>query len=52
MFTTSQNNKMVEVLSGPERRRRHTAGKLPLFSRPGNPYDRVHVARLYGINAN
>ena len=24
MFNTSQNNKMVEVLSGPERRRRRT----------------------------
>lgn len=54
MFNTSQNNKMVEVLSGPERRRRRTPQeKIAIIQQTMEPGMTVsHVARLHGINAN
>ncbi len=53
MFNTSQNDKMVEVLSGPERRRRRTQEKIAIIQRTMEPSVTVsHVARLHGINAN
>lgn len=43
MFNTSQNDKMVEVLSGPERRRRRTPQeKIAIIQQTMEPrYDRV-----------
>lgn len=54
MFNTSQNNKMVEVLSGPERRRRRTPQeKIAIIQQTMEPCMTVsHVARQHGINAN
>ena len=54
MFNTSQNDKMVEVLSGPERRRRRTPQeKIAIIQQTMEPGMTVsHVARLHGINAN
>ena len=54
MFNTSQNNKMVEVLSGPERRRRRTPQeKIAIIQQTMELGMTVsHVARLHGINAN
>jgi len=54
MFNTSQNNKMVEVLSGPERRRRRTPQEeISIIQQTMEPGMTVpHVARLHGINAN
>lgn len=54
MFNTSQKNKMVEVLTGPERRRRRTPQeKINIIQHTMQPGMSVsHVARLYGINAN
>jgi transposase len=54
MFNISQNNKMVEVLSGPERRRRRTPQeKIAIIQQTMEPGMTVsHVARLHGINAN
>lgn len=54
MFNTSQNNKMVEVLSGPERRRCRTPQeKITIIQQIMEPGMTVsHVARLHGINAN
>jgi len=54
MFNTSQNNKMVEVLSGPERRRRRTPQeKIAIIQQTMEPGITVsYVARLHGINAN
>lgn len=54
MFNTSQNNKIVEVLSGPERRRRRTPQeKIAIIQQTMEPGMTVsHVARLHGINAN
>ncbi len=54
MFNTSQKNKMVEVLTGPERRRRRTPQeKIDIIQQTMQPGMSVsHVARLYGINAN
>lgn len=54
MFNTSQNNKMVEVLSGPERRRRRTPQeKIAIIQQTMEPGMTVsHVARLHGVNAN
>jgi transposase-like protein len=54
MFNTSQNNKMVEVLSGPERRRRRTPQeKIAIIQQTMEPGMTVsHLARLHGINAN
>lgn len=45
---------MVEVLSGPERRRRRTAQeKIAIIQQTMEPGMTVsHVARLHGINAN
>lgn len=50
MFNTSQNDKMVEVLSGPERRRRRTPQeKIAIIQQTMEPGMTVsHVA----INAN
>ena len=54
MFNTSQNDKMVGVLSGPERRRRRTPQeKIAIIQKTMEPGMTVsHVARLHGINAN
>ncbi len=54
MFNTSQNDKMVGVLSGPERRRRRTPQeKIAIIQQTMEPGMTVsHVARLHGINAN
>ncbi len=54
MFNTSQNDKMVEVLSGPERRRRRTPQeKIAIIQQTMEPGMTVsHFARLHGINAN
>lgn len=54
MFNTSQNDKMVEVLSGPERRRRRTPQeKIAIIQQTMEPGMTVsHVARLHSINAN
>ncbi len=54
MFNTSQNNKIVEVLSGPERRRRRTLQeKIAIIQQTMGPGMTVsHVARLLGINSN
>ncbi len=54
MFNTSQNNKMVEVLSGSERRRRRTPQeKISIIQQTIEPGMSVsHVARRHGINAN
>lgn len=54
MFNTSQNNKMVEVLSGPERRRRRTPQeKIAIIQQTMEAGMTVsHVVRLHGINAN
>ncbi len=54
MFNTIQNNKMVEVLSGPERRRRRAPQeKIAIIQQTMEPGMTVsHVARLHGINAN
>lgn len=54
MFNISQNDKMVEVLSGPERRRRRTPQeKIAIIQQTMEPGMTVsHVARLHGINAN
>ena len=54
MFNTSQNNKMAEVLSGPERRRRRTPQeKITIIQQTMEPGMTVsHVARLHGINAH
>jgi transposase len=54
MFNTSQNNKMVKVLSGPERRRRRTPQeKIAIIQQTMEPGMTVsHAARLHGINAN
>lgn len=52
MFNTSQNDKMVEVLSGPERRRTPQE-KIAIIQQTMEPGMTVsHVARLHGINAN
>ena len=52
MFNTSQNNKMVEVLSGSERRRTPQE-KIAIIQQTIEPGMAVsHVARLHGINAN
>ncbi|CRL46932.1 IS2 repressor TnpA (plasmid) [Sodalis glossinidius str. 'morsitans'] len=54
MFNTGHNEKMIEVLSGPERRRRRTAQeKIAIVQQTMEPGMTVsHVARLHGINAN
>lgn len=53
MFNTSQKNKMVEVLTGPERRRRTPQEKIDIIQQTMQLGMSVsHVARLYGINAN
>lgn len=52
MFNTCQNNKMVEVLSGPERRQRRTSQKKSPLLTMVPAMTLSHVARLYGINAN
>ena len=54
MFNTSQNDKMVGVLSGPERRRRRTPQeKIAIIQQTMEPGMTVsHVARLHGINAD
>ena len=54
MFNTSQNNKMVEVLSGPERHRRCTPHKkIAIIQQTMESGITVsHVARPHGINAN
>lgn len=54
MFNIIQNNKMVEVLSGPERRWRRTPQeKIAITQQIMEPGMTVsHVARLHGINAN
>ncbi len=54
MFNTSQNNKMVDVLLGPERRRGRTPHeKITIIQQIMEPGMTVsHVARLHGINAN
>lgn len=51
LFNTGQNNKMVEVLSGPERR--HTPQeKIAIIQQTMEPGMTVsHVAHLHGINA-
>lgn len=52
MFNTSQNNKMVEVLSGSERRRTPQE-KIAIIQQTMEPGITVsHVAPLHGINAN
>lgn len=54
MFNTGHNEKMIEVLSGPERRRRRTAQeKIAIVQQTMEPGMTVsHVARLHGLNAN
>ncbi|EUM16602.1 transposase insC for insertion element IS2D [Enterobacter sp. BIDMC 29] len=54
MFNTSQNNKVVEVLSGPERRQRRTPQvKIAIIQQTMEPgMTGSHVARLHGIKAN
>lgn len=54
MFNTSQYNKMVEVLSGPERRRRRTLQeKIAIIQQTMEPgMTMSHVARLHGINTS
>ncbi len=54
MFNTSQNNRMVEVLSGPERRRRRTPQeKIAIIQQTMEPGMTVsHVACLHSINVN
>ena len=53
MFNTSQNDKMVEVLSGPERRRRRTPQeKIAIIQQTMEPGMKVsNVERQHGINA-
>lgn len=52
MFNTSQNNKMVEVLSGPERRRT-LQEKIAIIQQTVEPGMTIpHVARSHDINAN
>jgi transposase len=54
MFSTGHNDKMIEVLSGPERRRRRTPQeKIAIVQQTMEPGMTVsHVARLHGVNAN
>lgn len=54
MFSTDHNDKMIEVLSGPERRRRRTPQeKIAIVQQTMEPGMTVsHVARLHGVNAN
>jgi transposase len=54
MFNTSHHNKMVEVLSGTEWRRRRTPQeKIAIIQQTMAPSVTVsRVARLHGINAN
>lgn len=53
MFNTSQNNKMVEMLSGPElHRRRAPQEKMTIIQQSMEPgMTGSHIARLHGINA-
>ncbi len=54
MFNTSQNNKMVELLSGPERRRRRTPQeKIAIIQQTMEPGMTVsHVARQHSVAAS
>ena len=54
MFSTSRNEKMVEVLTGAERRRRRTPQeKISIVQQTFEPGMTVsHVARLHDVNAN
>ncbi len=54
MFSTSRNEKMVEVLKGAERRRRRTPQeKISIVQQTFEPGMTVsHVARLHDVNAN
>lgn len=54
MFKTSHGNKMVEVLTGVERRKRRTPQeKIAIVQQSMEPGMTVsHVARLHGVNAN
>ena len=54
MFSTSHNEKMVEVLTGAERRRRRTPQeKIAIVQQTFEPGMTVsHVARLHDVNAN
>ena len=54
MFSTSRNEKMVEVLTGAERRRRRTPQeKIAIVQQTFEPGMTVsHVARLHDVNAN
>ncbi|MBT9430294.1 transposase [Candidatus Symbiopectobacterium endolongispinus] len=54
MFNTGHNEKMISVLSGPERRHRRTAQeKIAIVQQTMEPKMTVsHVARLHGINPN
>ncbi|NJD86227.1 hypothetical protein EWM60_18195 [Candidatus Erwinia dacicola] len=54
MFSTGHNDKMIEILSGPERRRRRTPQeKIAIVQQTLKPGMTVsHVARLHGVNAN
>lgn len=54
MFSAGHNDKMIEVLSGPERRRRRTPQeKIAIVQQTMEPCMTVsHVARLHGVNAN
>lgn len=54
MFSTSRNEKMVEVLTGAERRRRRTPQeKITIVQQTFEPGMTVsHVARLHDVNAN
>ena len=54
MFSTSRNEKMAEVLTGAERRRRRTPQeKITMVQQTFEPGMTVsHVARLHDVNAN
>lgn len=54
MFNTGHHENMIEVLSGPERRRRRTAQEKIAIVRQTMELGMTvsHVARLHGINAN
>lgn len=53
MFNTSQNNKMVEVLSGPERHRRRTPQeKIAIIQQTMEPGDGGSRSTVNRINAD